>query len=236
MPIAPTTTAAPTTEEPTTTSDEATTAAPTTEPATTVGPTTMGPTTGQTTQAPATTQSTVTPPVTTETTTTMMGGDPHFSIMLPTKQLLCFSLQGEHGFVFNLISSPQLQMNALFVPDAVRSEVTWLGSLGVVVKNNAFKRSNTTKMRFVADTRKIYIGDKIKLSADAVERLTFVNGKLKISEAERDESQKTRIEVQVDLMDLGLRFAVWFVKGNHLDMKWNNVLQQPKSSHGIIGM
>lgn len=173
----------------------------------------------------------------TEATTTMgMGGDPHFSIVLPTKQLLCFSLQGEHGFVFNLISGPQLQMNALFVPDAVRSEVTWLGSLGVVIKNNAFKRSNTTKLRFVADTKKIYIGDKIKLNADAVEKLTFVNGKLQISEAERDSSQRTHLEVQVDLMDLGLNFAVWFVKGNHLDMKWNNVLQQPKNSHGLIGM
>ena len=127
-------------------------------------------------------------------------------------------------------------MNALFVPDAIRSEVTWLGSLGVVIKNNAFKRSNTTKMRFVADTKKIYIGNKIKLNADAVEKLTFVNGKLQISEAERDDSQKTHLEVQVDLMDLGLSFAVWFVKGNHLDMKWNNVLQQPKNSHGIIGM
>lgn len=174
---------------------------------------------------------------TTETTTdTMMGGDPHFSIVLPTKQLLCFSLQGEHGFVFNLISSPQLQMNALFVPDAVRSEVTWLGSLGVVIKNNVFKRSNVTKMRFVANTKKIYIGDKVKLNADAVEKLTFVNGKLQISEAERDVSQKSHLEVQVDLVDLGLSFAVWFVKGNHLDMKWNNVLQQPKNSHGIIGM
>ena len=164
-----------------------------------------------------------------------MGGDPHFSIVLPSKQLLCFSLQGEHGFVFNLISSPQLQMNALFVPDAVRSEVTWLGSLGLVIKNNAFKKSNTTKMRFVADTKTIYIGDKIKLNADAVEKLTFTDGKLQILEAERENSQKTRLEVQIDLVDLGLSFAVWFVKGNHLDMMWNSVLQQPKNSHGLIG-
>jgi hypothetical protein len=167
----------------------------------------------------------------------MMGGDPHFSIVLPgTKQLLCFSIQGEHGFVFNLISNSQLQMNALFVPDAVRSEVTWLGSLGVVIKNNAFKRSNTTKLRFVADTKKIYIGDKIKLNADAVKKLTFANGKLQISDTEKDKNQRARLEVQVNLKDLGLSFAVWFVKGNHLDMKWNNILQQPKNSHGLIGM
>ena len=53
-----------------------------------------------------------------------MGGDPHFSIMLPTKQQLCYSIQGESGFTFNLISNELMQMNALFVADSKREEVT----------------------------------------------------------------------------------------------------------------
>lgn len=173
---------------------------------------------------------------TSETATTAVFGDPHFNIMLPNKQSLCFTLQGEHGFVFNLISNELLQMNALFVPDKERSEVTWLGSLGLVVKNARFKNSNVTKLRLMAEERMIYIGDKIKLHAESIEKLTFVNGKLKIAEAIREKDQKVRLEVQIDLVDLGLNFVVWFVKGNHLDMMWNNVLQQPKISHGIIGM
>ena len=173
---------------------------------------------------------------TTEMTTTAVFGDPHFNIMLPNKQSLCFTLQGQHGFVFNLLSNQLLQINALFVPDKERSEVTWLGSLGLVVKNNHFKKSNITKVRLVADERMIYISDKIKLHAKSVEKLIFVNGKLKIVEAVRENDQKVHLEVQINLVDLGLNFIVWFVKGSHLDMTWNNVLQQPKRSHGIIGM
>lgn len=173
---------------------------------------------------------------TTEMTATAVFGDPHFNIMLPNKQSLCFTLQGEHGFVFNLLSNQLLQMNALFVPDKERSEVTWLGSLGLVVKNNHFKKSNVTKLRLVADERMIYIGDKIKLHAKSVEKIIFVNGKLKIVEAVRENNRKVRLEVQINLIDLGLNFVVWFVKGSHLDMMWNNVLQQLKTSHGIIGM
>lgn len=173
---------------------------------------------------------------TTEMATTAVFGDPHFNIMLPNKQSLCFTLQGEHGFVFNLVSNQLLQMNALFVQDKERSEVTWLGSLGLVVKNNRFKKSNVTKLRLVADERMIYIGDKIKLCAKSVEKLIFVDGKLKIVEAVRENDQKVRLAVQINLVDLGLNFVVWFVKGSHLDMMWNNVLQQPKGSHGIIGM
>ena len=40
-----------------------------------------------------------------------------------------FQLEGEHGFIFNLITDEVMQVNALFIPDAVRSEVTWLGAL-----------------------------------------------------------------------------------------------------------
>ena len=162
------------------------------------------------------------------------GGDPHFSIKLTSGEFLCFSLQGEHGFVFNLINSPQLQMNALFIPDTLRPEVTWFGSIGMVIKNNMFKNSNSTKLRFVADQRMVFIGDGVKLNAGSEEKLTFSSGKLTINETKR-EKEKSRPEIQVCLEDLGMDFAVHFTK-NHLDMIWNNIAQQPKDSHGIIGM
>ena len=162
------------------------------------------------------------------------GGDPHFSIKLTSGDFLCFSVQGEHGFVFNLISSPQLQMNALFIPDALRPEVTWFGSIGMVISNNAFKNSNSTKLRFIADQKMVYIGDGVKLNAKSVEKLTFSRGKLVISEIKRGKV-KSRPEVHVNLEDLGMDFIVRFTK-NHLDMVWNNIAQQPKDSHGIIGM
>lgn len=162
------------------------------------------------------------------------GGDPHFSIKLTSGEFLCFSVQGEHGFVFNLISSPQLQMNALFVPDVLRPEVTWFGSVGMMIKN-VFKKANSTKLRFTADEKMVYIGDSVKLNANSVEKLTFSKGKLTVSEAKRETGERSRPEVQVNLEDLGMDFVVRFTK-NHLDMIWNNIAQQPKESHGIIGM
>jgi len=44
-----------------------------------------------------------------------MGGDPHFSIMLPDNNMLCYTVQGKRGSVFNLISNKNFHMNALFV-------------------------------------------------------------------------------------------------------------------------
>lgn len=175
-----------------------------------------------------------TPVLTPAPTNGGMGGDPHFSIKLTSGDFLCFSVQGEHGFVFNLIRSPQFLMNALFVPDALRPEVTWFGSIGMVIKNNIFKKSNSTKLSFIADQKMVYIGDGIKLNAGNIEKLTFSQGKLTISETKRGK-EKSRPEIQVYLEDLGMDFAVRFTK-SHLDMVWNNIAQQPKDSHGIIGM
>ena len=125
-------------------------------------------------------------------------------------------------------------MNALFIPDIERSEVTWIGSLGIVIKNNQFKQSNTTKLRFVSDEKMVYVGDTVKLSARSVERLKFSKGKLTVSEVKKG-TDVYRPEVQVNLGDMGLDFTVRYTK-NHLDIVWNSITQQPKDSHGIIGM
>ena len=162
-----------------------------------------------------------------------MGGDPHYSIMLPTGQLLCFSVHGEKNFPFNLISNEQLQMNAFFVEDPVRDEITWIGSLGVVVQHSHYRKSNVTKIRFDAKDKMIFINNGVSLHADKVEKLTIVNGKLFISEAVRN---KNNIKPQVHLVDVGLEFSVSFIKKRHLDISWRKVSNQPASSHGIIGM
>lgn len=161
-----------------------------------------------------------------------MGGDPHFSILLPNGQQLCFSVQGEHGFVFSLISNKILHMNAKFVPDSRRSEVTWIGSLGMVVRS---KKANTTsKLRFEASSKTVHVGDKVNLKAQSVKKLTFNNGKLTITESDPSIRKHTNPQVEVDLKDVGISFTVTFVK-SHLDMTWNKVKPQPKDSHGIIG-
>ena len=161
-----------------------------------------------------------------------MGGDPHFSILLPTNQLICFSIQGEHDFTFNLISNRRLQVNALFVPDRVREEVTWIGALGIVVKDTRYKQMEDIKIRFMAEEERIYIGDRVKLNARGVRKISLAKGTLSLKENEREGGP---IEVDVSLGDVGLEFTVSFVKGNHLDMMWKKVANQSINTHGLIG-
>ena len=48
----------------------------------------------------------------------MCGSDPHFAIRLSEGELLCYTFQGRHNSIFNLLGNDHLQMNAFFVPDA----------------------------------------------------------------------------------------------------------------------
>ena len=164
----------------------------------------------------------------------MVGDDPHFSIVLPSGKILCYTVQGEHGFAFNLISNDKVYMNANFIPDSRRDEVTWLGTMGIIVKNSSYKQSNATIMRFESLEKKIYINNKISLQAKNIKKLTFSNGKLTISEAPPVEGFKYP-KVQVELRDVELRFSIQFLS-EHLDLFWHGTGQQTDDSHGLIGI
>ena len=163
------------------------------------------------------------------------GDDPHFSIALPSGKLLCFTVQGEHGFAFNLISNEHLHMNALFVPDSQREEVTWMGSLGIVAHyaTNSYQGNNKTSLKFDAKGEKVHIGDKITLDAHGIHSLVFRNGKMFITEA--SEQKEAYPSVTVNMDDVGLHFTIRFVR-EHLDIYWNDVAAQSLESSGLIGM
>ena len=161
------------------------------------------------------------------------GDDPHFSIVLPGGKMLCYTVQGEHGFSFNLIANERLIMNAKFVPDSRRSEVTWMGSMGIIVKDNTYKQANATNFRFEARSKKIFIGDKVELAAKNLERLTFKNGKLTISEAPPVEGFRYP-SIYVDLKDVEIAFTMKFMS-EHLDIFWHKTGDKTTNSHGIIG-
>ena len=161
------------------------------------------------------------------------GGDPHFNIALPGGKLLCYTVQGEHGFSFNLINNKRMIMNSKFVPDGRRSEVTWLGSIGIIVKDSKYKKSKRTKLQFEASEKSIHIGDKIILQAKNIEKLTFSKGKLTISEAPPTDDFHYP-SVLVDLKDVEISFTIKFTK-QHLDMYWHSTGKKITDSHGLIG-
>ena len=129
------------------------------------------------------------------------GDDPHFSVVLPSGKLLCYTVQGEHGFSFNLISNKRMTMNARFVPDSRRSEVTWMGSMGIIVRDNMYKQANATALRFEAKENKIYNRDEVELTAKNIDKIVLKNGKLTISEAPPSEGFKYP-SIYVDLQDV----------------------------------
>ena len=161
------------------------------------------------------------------------GDDPHFSIVLPSGKIMCFTVQGEHGFSFNLISNNQLTMNAKFVPDSRRSEVTWMGTMGIIVHHNSYGGSNMTKLRFEVSSKTVHIGDKVNLQARNIEKLTFKNGKLTISEAPPVVGYKVP-SIYVDLEDVEVTFTMKFMK-EHLDIYWHRTGMKITDSHGLIG-
>ena len=161
------------------------------------------------------------------------GDDPHFAVTLATGKTLCYTVQGEHGFAFNLISNQKVYVNAMFVPDAYRDEVTWLGTMGIVINNNGYKKSNMTKLRFEAIKNLIHIDNQMILEARNIERITLKNGKLMISEAPPTEGYKQPF-VRVNLKDVELSFSIKFMT-EHLDLYWHSTGQKTADSHGLIG-
>ena len=162
-----------------------------------------------------------------------VGDDPHFSIELSSGKLLCYTVEGEHGFVFNLISNKLFHMNAMFVPDSRREEVTWLGSVGIAVQNSQYKKSSATYLRFETKGKEIYIGDKVTLQAKNIEKLSFNKGKMTILESSPYEGFRYP-SVFVDLQDVGINFTIKFLN-EHLDLFWHNTGKHIKASHGLIG-
>lgn len=161
---------------------------------------------------------------------TSVGGDPHFSIILPDSKKLCYTIQGECGSVFNLISSEELYINALFVPNAGERNATWIGSLGVVIRNGQF---NVTTLKFDGTNKQIFIGDGITLDAKSVQDLYLYNGNKLSMSTVREKKHSGKPSVRVSL-DVGIHFTVKFTQ-KHLDAFWHKLGGYANDSHGLIG-
>jgi len=160
------------------------------------------------------------------------GGDPHFSVVLPDNQILCYTVQGEHDSVFNLISHKNLHMNALFVPNSGKRNATWIGALGVVIGNSQ-QSSNVTKITINATSKNICVGDGITLAAKNVQELHVQHGEL-LSSIPNTQKDSGVPRVKVILEDVGLQFVVRFTQ-QHLEVFWHRMEILSKDSHGLIG-
>ena len=91
-----------------------------------------------------------------------------------------------------------------------------------------------TSLEFTANDQVIHVGDRVKLDAKSVKKLSFNRGKLTIVEAPRHYSPKYP-RVGVEFLDSELHFTVAFVKEQHLDLLWHSIGETYEDSRGVVG-
>ena len=150
------------------------------------------------------------------------GEDPHFSVLLPTNQLICFTIQGEQGFIFNLVHSPLITINAEFIQDKERSEVTWISRLGIVMNTNSYHGNNKTTLRFEASGKILYVNEKNQFLAQDLSKVTFAHGKVMISTVSRSEKSSNNTSIHIHVVELGFSFSVEYIQ-DHLDILYYSI-------------
>lgn len=164
-----------------------------------------------------------------------LGDDPHFSVALPSNKMLCYTIQGDHYTTYNLLSNSRMQINALFVPDSKRKEVTWIGSLGFIFGNlnHPDPLTDKTTLKLVAIGSIISLNTKANFSAKNIASINVASGKFAVTEATPTEGFRYPL-VHIVLEDAGMSFSVMF-KREHLDLFWHSTELQSEDSHGLIG-
>jgi len=158
-----------------------------------------------------------------------MGGDPHFSIVLPDNHMLCYTVQGEPGLIFNLISNAKFYMNALFTYSSEERNGTFIGALGIVPWGSS---SNVTKLVFNGTSKEILVFDDVfTLDAKTVQGLYLHSNEMSISRSPKHSSNPS---VRVSLGDMGLDFTARFTQ-KHLEIFWESIGEVDDDSHGLIG-
>ncbi len=161
-----------------------------------------------------------------------LGDDPHFSVVLPSNLMLCYSIQGDHYKSYSLLSSDKVQMNAIFLPDSTRTEVTWIGTLGLVLRDRKSSLKQTA-IKLESKGASISIGSKGNFTAKNIASISMRNGRLLLSEATPTNGFRYPT-VRINMEDLGISFSVKFMR-QHLDMFWHSSQQQTTDTNGLIG-
>ena len=171
------------------------------------------------------------------------GADPHFVCPLKNGEFLCFSVQGEPDFIFNLFSDANIQVNAKFSlphPDdesrTLVNSSTFIQDVGLTfkAKNN---RATATKIKLSALDHSISVSDNFINVGTKPITITIIKGSTQIkisSEVSVTESLDETAPIMIK-SDLGFVVKVTFVK-RHLNMAITDTTGLSKKAHGIQGM
>ena len=163
-------------------------------------------------------------------------GDPHFSVPLLSKEVLCYSIQGYSGLAFNLICNNNYVINALFVDtEGDTSEATWIGKLAIFPQNN--NKSDAVvfdAVVFDSVNQEIVVVSDGNLKAAMIKQIIFnENGTAKFTHTAKKETGNPTIRVMYTKPQA--KFDVTFYK-NHLNVDWSMNYDELHNSHGLMGM
>ena len=161
----------------------------------------------------------------------MTEGDPHFSVPLLCKEVLCYSIQGYSGLAFNLICNNNYVINALFVDtEGDTSEATWIGKLAILPQNN----DKSDAIVFDSVNQEIVVVGDGNLKAAMVKEIIFnENGTAKFTQTTKKENGNPTTRVIYTKPQA--KFDVTFYK-NHLNVDWSMNYNELHDSHGLMGM
>ena len=173
---------------------------------------------------------------------TSIARDPHFYLPLANGDHLCFSVQGQPNFAFNLINDPYIQLNGQFVLPAedesnvIANVSTFLGDLGMVIQNQHTAASKAVVIHVSAQDHSVKVGNSLTIVKDEPVVVNIFNHMVTIgvstnkqtSNLTNDESAWLYVNTE------GFGIKVRFYK-KHLDMFFTKTTGLSKDVHGLIG-
>jgi len=169
-----------------------------------------------------------------------VGNDPHFFIPLSNGDNLCYSVQGQPDFMFNLIKDKFVQLNAQFVLPAgdesntIANVSTFLGNLGLLLRSPTTSR--VIAIEVSAEHHNVKVSDQVVLLQDKPITITVSNNfnittniHSEVLDKLKDETAWLHI-----ISEFGFALKVKFYK-KHLDMMITKSRGLTNNAHGLIG-
>ena len=148
--------------------------------------------------------------------------------------MLCFNVQGEPDFIFNLISSKYINLNALFAKPAeeesrsIDADSTFVSEVGLLVKSKY--QNKPVKIKISAFDHSIdVLGSHTTLMDSSITVKVSENGNISVSTASKENDVMLYVETEH-----GFAIKVRFLK-KHLDMFITDNSGFTNNTHGLLG-
>ena len=152
--------------------------------------------------------------------------------------MLCFNVQGEPDFIFNLISSKYINLNALFVKPAdeesksIDADSTFVSEVGLLVKSK--HQNKPVKIKISAFDHSIdVLGSHTVITDSSITVKVCKEGKISIGTSASTANKENDAMLYVET-EYGFAIIVRFLK-KHLDMFITDNSGFTNDTHGILG-